>query len=165
MVSYNNFLTKDECDYIIKYTQTTLVPYINITRGRNLQLHHINDYTDFVFLKEKLENINVFNEPVFNINLYNEGCFFSPHVDIGGKNDVNRERLKTIIINISEPHSYDGGEFLVRNVLMEQTQGSLFMFNSNVIHEVKEITNGYRYSIAIWPKKEHILNNKQTTLI
>jgi Rps23 Pro-64 3,4-dihydroxylase Tpa1-like proline 4-hydroxylase len=128
MVSYNNFLTKDECEYIINYTQSSH-SITNIIFSRNFEFYHINDYTNFSFLNEKFKNINIINDPVFNINKYNKGCFFAPHVDAGGKNDINKERIKTIIINISNPNTYEGGELFINNNLIEQSQGSLFMFN------------------------------------
>jgi len=156
MVSYNNFLTKGECEYIINYTHTSY-PISNVVEGRNLQLYHINNYADFSFLNQKLKSINVINQPVFNINKYNKGCFFSPHVDVGGKNDINRERIKTIIINISNPNTYIGGQLLINDILINQTQGSLFMFNATIKHEVTEITKGFRYSVVLWLRKDNIL--------
>ena len=32
-------------------------------------------------------------------------------------------------------------------------EGSVFIFDSNIVHSVKEITSGVRYSINVWHSK------------
>ena len=155
MVSYDNFLTKDECDYIINRIKKS-DSILNVTPNRYLELYHINDYSDFDFLEEKLNKINIINRPVFNINKYKKGYFFLPHVDRGGKNDPNKERLKTIIINLSDANNYSGGDLYVDGKLVSNKQGLATLFDSSIIHEVSEIKKGFRYSIAIWLKKNNI---------
>lgn len=155
MVTYNNFLSEDECEYIINYSKK-IQSIENVTPNRNIEFYHINDYTDFSFLEDKLYNINVINKPVFNINKYKKGYYFLPHIDRGGKNDPNGERLKTIIVNLSKNSSYSGGELYVNNKLINSKQGFALSFDSSTVHEVKKLTNGYRYSLVFWLKKHNI---------
>ena len=155
MVSYDNFLTEDECDYIINYTKKS-DSILNVTPNRNLEFYHINDYSDFKFLEEKLNKINIINKPVFNINKYTKGYFFLPHIDKGGKNDPNEERIKTIIINLSDTNNYSGGDLYVDGNIVSNKKGMAILFDSSIIHEVTEITEGFRYSIAMWLKKNNI---------
>lgn len=155
MVNYDIFLNKSECEYIINYTKN-LDSKKNITSNRNLEFYHIADYSDFKFLEKKLNNIGFVNKPVFNINKYKKGYYFLPHVDVGGKNDPNNERVKTIIINLSDINNYSGGDLYVDGTIVSNNQGSIILFDSSTIHEVTEITSGFRYSIVIWLKKENI---------
>ena len=36
---------------------------------------------------------------------------------------------------------------------VNKKQGSIFVFDSNLLHSVNTITNGLRYSINVWPSK------------
>lgn len=155
MVSYDNFLTEDECEYIINYIKKS-DSITNVTNNRNLEFYHIFDYSDFKFLEKKLNKINIINKPVFNINKYKKGYYFLPHVDRGGQNDPNKERIKTIIINLSKNTDYSGGDLYVNGDVVNTNQGFAISFNSSTIHEVTEITKGVRYSIVIWLKKNNI---------
>lgn len=152
---YNNFLTLDECDFIIKYF-SNIESYNMINDNRNLEIHQVSDYNHFKFLEKKLGEINIINNPTININKYNQGCYFLPHVDNGGFNDPNHERLQTVVINLSDNNTYVGGNLYIDNKLIELTQGSAVIFNSHTVHEVKEITRGFRYSLVLWLKESHI---------
>ena len=152
---YNNFLTKSECEYIIEYTKN-LDSYKNNTPNRNLEFYHITDYTDFKFLEDKLDSINIINKPVFNINKYKEGYYFLPHIDMGGEYDPEKERIRTVIINLSTEDSFSGGDLYVGGDKIKYKQGKALSFYSSTVHEVTKITKGFRYSIALWLKKDNL---------
>ena len=48
--------------------------------------------------------------------------------------------------------SYDGGEFVLCGEPLEKKQGSAVVFPSNFMypHEVKEVTDGKRFSVMTW---------------
>jgi predicted 2-oxoglutarate/Fe(II)-dependent dioxygenase YbiX len=46
---------------------------------------------------------------------------------------------------------------------MDKEKGSVFLFDSQTPHEVKELTDGERYSLIIWFKPENF--NIKTTMI
>ena len=155
MVSYDNFLTKEEAEHIIEFIEKS-DSIKDKKSNRNLEFCHVPNYTSFKFLEEKLNSINIINKPSFNINKYEKGYYFLPHVDKGGPNDPNKQRVRTIIINLSNPNSYSGGELYINNQLISSKQGLAISFDSSTIHEVKKITRGFRYSVVIWLKKNNI---------
>ena len=48
----------------------------------------------------------------------------------------------------SSRHGDDDDE----EIQFEKGKGSLYIFDSNLLHKVNPITNGIRYSINCWPK-------------
>jgi len=158
MKIYENILEVDECEFLIDYTKKIKDNRFVKNHNRNIELFRNDDYTDLSFLNEKLESINIFNQPTFNINKYMEGYYFLPHVDRGGIYDINLERIKTLIINLSNPQDYLGGDLIVDNKKVINKQGSAVLFDSGVIHEVTEINQGIRYSMVFWIKNENLKN-------
>lgn len=150
-----NFLTESECKYIIDFTKKS-DSIKDKKSNRNLEFCHVSNYTSFKFLEKKLNTIGIINKPVFNINKYEKGFFFLPHADRGGVNDPNRLRLKTIIINLSKNNTFSGGDLYINRKRASGNQGDAFVFDSSTIHEVKKVTEGIRYSIAIWARTNNI---------
>ena len=155
MESYDNFLNSHECLSLINYTKD-LNPTVDKKTGRNLEFFFNDDYQGFEFLSEKFNKIGIINKPKFNINKYKKGFFFLPHYDSSKKNNYRTERLKTLIINLSNTNEYTGGDLIVGKKEIKIKQGTALIFNSNVIHEVKTVTEGLRYSLVSWLGRENI---------
>lgn len=87
---------------------------------------------------------------------YEPGMFYSPHIDVNPQvNHPAHNRKLTVIIQLSDETDYEGGELNIYStsinpVTMPKKKGSIIVFNSSTIHEVKPITSGSRYVLASW---------------
>jgi predicted 2-oxoglutarate/Fe(II)-dependent dioxygenase YbiX len=52
---------------------------------------------------------------------------------------------------------YDGGEIMYVvegfEYSVPKKQGSIFIFDSNILHSVNKVNSGFRYSLNVWPSK------------
>lgn len=153
MKYFHNFLTDDECNYLINLVKDK-VPLFNIEDNRNLDVFPILE--PIPFLSDKLDKIGIIGNPQFNINKYGEGCYFETHTDRGGKNDPMGKRLRTIIINLSDDSDYTGGYLYIGKKVMSKDRGGCIMFSSDIEHSLSPIKSGVRYSVVFWLNKENI---------
>jgi PKHD-type hydroxylase len=103
------------------------------------------------------------NQQYFGFNLFglSEGLqltkYNSPggkyirHIDRGMGHEV---RKLSVTIQLSDPSEYEGGELVLHYdhepTVMSKDQGRLIVFPSYVLHEVKPVTKGTRYSLVAW---------------
>jgi len=78
-----------------------------------------------------------------------DGSFQNLHID-------NRENYTTLSSITFLNHNFDGGEtyFTEGTVVRPQKNKTLFFSGVELIHGVKKVTNGERYTIAAWYKKK-----------
>ena len=83
---------------------------------------------------------------------YGPGQHYDWHVDIGTF-DLALRKL-SLIAFLSEPEDYDGGElelfFSDQPAMVERRRGTLIVFPSFVLHRVRAISRGRRFSLALW---------------
>lgn len=77
------------------------------------------------------------------------------HHDINWLNEKNFDRKLSIVVQLSDPDTYRGGDFEFSEVqspkkLDWKKQGSILIFPSYLTHRVTEVTEGIRYSIVSW---------------
>lgn len=85
---------------------------------------------------------------------------FKPHRDTENfyhpTNKKNFTRRLTVVIQLSDPSSYLGGDVKLYEmasgeaIVGQKDRGCAIMFPSNTLHEVTKVTNGIRYSLAAW---------------
>lgn len=77
---------------------------------------------------------------------------YGKHIDRGGS-EVPIRKL-SISIQLTDPKEYEGGELLLygseKPTVMDKEQGTLIIFPSYVLHEVKPVTKGERNSLVCW---------------
>jgi len=79
---------------------------------------------------------------------YNPGCFIQKHVD--GVIYTNKQQHDlSVIIAITDPSTYEGGEMIVGKQLIEQQPGDMIFYTYDVEHEIKPIKKGIRYAINL----------------
>lgn len=117
------------------------------------------------WLIDKIENaVEKFNSAEFNYDIsngmsemnllrYTPGGKYDWHQDVIWGNKDHRKF--TVILQLSNPLEYEGGDFEFRdanNLDMSKSKekGSLIMFPSIMYHRIKPITKGTRYSIVSW---------------
>lgn len=86
------------------------------------------------------------------ITKYEKGNFQNWHMDMGhGGYSI---RKLTFSIQLSAPEDYEGGEFEVLAYYdpmgFSKDQGTIIVFPTYVVHRVKPVTKGIRYSLIGW---------------
>lgn len=76
------------------------------------------------------------------------------HQDVFYVSNEMFHRKLSIVIQLSDPSEYNGGEFEFRDVEQPgedfKTQGSVLVFPSFHFHKVHEVSAGTRYSLVAW---------------
>lgn len=77
------------------------------------------------------------------------------HHDVFWQNTNAYDRKLSIVIQLSDPKEYEGGDFEFRepmeyNPSMFKQKGSVLVFPSFFVHRVTPITKGTRYSLVAW---------------
>jgi PKHD-type hydroxylase len=75
---------------------------------------------------------------------------YKPHVDCMYKGVIRKLSLS---VQLSDPNDYEGGDFVINNGIeriLPKEQGTLIAFPSYVLHGVKPVTKGTRYSLVAW---------------
>jgi PKHD-type hydroxylase len=186
MINYTtipNFLSKKECEDLLQFSLTKeLKPaLVSDTSILNIKSRKSNiffyDYSlDFPNLNEKL--INIFKKEVnvkgynidftnnhFQFTQYTKGGYYNWHTD--SSVGLYEERYCSMVIQLND--EYTGGELQIKNkddneITLEKGLGNLFIFYSNLIHRVKPIISGTRYSLVNWFRLIPIENFKKTLI-
>ncbi len=78
---------------------------------------------------------------------------FGWHSDIGD-GPVARRRKLTMVVQLSDPDSYDGGRLELRPDIgvreAARAQGAATLFPAFVLHQVTPVTRGTRHSLTTW---------------
>lgn len=117
---------------------------------------------------ELLSFVNEANAVAFNVDIQQEMRemqFTEYHADYSGRydwhHDVNWENHKnfdrklSIVVQLSDPNTYEGGRFEFSEVETPKyeefrKQGSILIFPSYLLHRVTAVTKGVRYSLVSW---------------
>lgn len=82
-----------------------------------------------------------------------DGGHFAWHSDIGD-GPAARKRKLTLVVQLSKPGMYDGGDVEIMPdtyaVTASRHQGSATIFPSFVLHQVTPVEHGERYSLTVW---------------
>ena len=106
----------------------------------------VNDYTS---VHDKIKILEYTN---FRINRYGEGGFMRSHIDNIHHSHGQKQGYPHITALMFLNDDYEGGEFVLGDKHIEKIQGSAVVFPSNFMypHEVKELTEGKRFSVMTW---------------
>lgn len=88
------------------------------------------------------------------LNRYGKGMSYGAHVDAPYIGGVRTDLSFTLFL--SAPDTYDGGELVIDNVGHEDKikgmAGSVILYPSSNLHQVKEVTSGDRLAVVGWVK-------------
>ena len=115
------------------------------------------DLTSFLLSKLYPLGIKTLPESV-KIARYVEGDYFEPHHDWNFYG--TGAMYKTLVIQLSDETSYDGGTLYVKDIPQTRKQGDYSLFLSKELHEVKLITRGIRYSLTYHLLESNFYNVK-----
>lgn len=167
-VSSLNFLSKEECNQIIKISEkqnlekAKVITKKDLSRESYITWVYSNKETYWLF--ERISNaVLTANKEFFNFNLYGiiEGLQFTNYKTPSGKYGKHIDRILnnvvrklSISIQLTNPSEYEGGElnlYLDDNpITMDKQQGTIIIFPSFILHEVMPVTKGERNSLVTW---------------
>jgi len=164
---WENAFTKEECEKIIKIaykkgmTKGLTIGNPKIRSSEICWLYSVDDL-DWAFQKITDIVLNL-NKQFFNFDIFgiHEGFQFTNYKSPSGKYGKHVDKLfkgvvrkLSISVQLTDPKKYKGGELYIydgdKGEVMKQEQGTLIMFPSYTLHEVKPVTKGERNSLVVW---------------
>ena len=181
---WDNAFTNDELDLIETYcmqfeteiaktNNNNLAVIHNIRKSKVKFLDKIED-SEMSFVFDRLNSvIDKINEDYYNFDLNgydriqyteyngNDTGQYGYHIDMhtGNCYDIHRGETRKLSLSLilSEPSSYDGGEFTIKlnennitDILVEQKRGRIILFPSFFMHKVHPVRRGIRKSMVVW---------------
>jgi PKHD-type hydroxylase len=166
-IFFDNFISPKECDELVQYCD--MKP---LRSGSTFKKMDGIRESDIAWLspEEKPELFNTVMQSIHNSNYWNydvygfaepaqytvydssihQDAHYGWHTDTGPKNN---HRKISMIINLSDPSDYEGGEVKIEycnNTNPLPHKGSAIIFPSFLHHEVKTVTEGVRKSLVFW---------------
>lgn len=90
----------------------------------------------------------------FQFGRYGEDDFYGWHLDMGSKPNERGFRKISVVVQLSPSEKFEGGEF---NLLtskdithVQMDRGDVIIFPSYMLHQVRPISKGERYSLVLW---------------
>jgi len=168
---WDNLFTKKECEKIIKVAKkkgfikaTTLnkTEVKSDVRSSDITWLYVSDDLEWVFQRVTDAVLNL-NDRFFKFYLFcMRECFkftnynaptgkYGKHID--RSIDIPVRKL-SLSIQLTDPKEYQGGDLYLyqeeKGDIMKKEQGTLILFPSYILHEVKPITKGERNSLVSW---------------
>ena len=85
-------------------------------------------------------------------NRYSSGDYYRAHNDNASNGEIRADLSYTIFL--SDPSEYDGGELVVygenQQTEFKLSAGSIVVYPSGLLHEVRKVTRGERYAAFGW---------------
>ena len=159
--------TKEECKTIIDIAKNKGLIKGTTTGKTDARLSKVSwlystDDLGWVFKKITDIVLNL-NDRFFQFDIFglNEGLQFTNYKAPSDKykKHIDREvdsviRKLSLSIQLTDPKEYQGGELLLyeneKGIEMKKEQGTLILFPSYTLHEVKPVTKGERNSLVSW---------------
>ena len=105
---------------------------------------------DYISVYDKIKSKDFTD---FRINRYGQGGFMKQHIDGIHHSHGQKQGYPHLTSLLFLNDDYEGGEFvLCGDKYIEKIQGSAVVFPSSFMfpHEVKEVTEGKRFSVMTW---------------
>lgn len=166
----DGLFTPEECAKIIDIGNATESQRAEIVgqaftetvRDSHIAWVYPSENTDWIY-RRVTDAVLSINSQFFNFDIFGllEGFQFTrydaPNGFYGAHKDKHlygRVRKLSMTIQLSAPEDYEGGElafwFGANEDIMDKEQGRALFFPSYILHEVKPVTRGTRYSLVAW---------------
>jgi predicted 2-oxoglutarate/Fe(II)-dependent dioxygenase YbiX len=173
-----NFITEEECQQLIEMGESHSLIQMKSTKivdGKVIDsnLEYAGNkrmgcyFVDEFLLDPKLQDlsnkiINLSNElkpfksleyfkiPKYSFNRYSDGDFLDWHED---KHEIIYGATITHIIQLNDDYEDGHVKYVIEGIEynVPKIKGSVFIFDSNILHSVEPIKSGKRYSLNVWP--------------
>lgn len=169
---WSNAFTEEECQKIIDVAKTLNLQTAKVDTDlqERLEIRDSNvvfvEADNFQWVYQRIgDMVNTLNNDYFNFDLWGfaEGLQFTEYNSPGGKYDSHIDKMYSgtirklsVVIQLSDPSSYDGGELQLlykgerSPEIMSKKRGDLSLFPSYTLHRVTPVTRGTRYSLVGW---------------
>jgi predicted 2-oxoglutarate/Fe(II)-dependent dioxygenase YbiX len=177
--TYENFLTIEECESILKKyrNELELKPGLvgsNDANARKSSVAFI-DNIDIIDdkLKECLRNLirvkgfEVTGLGPYQFTEYKTGEYYDWHTD-SIKTGETKNRFVSIVIQLND--EYEGGYLQIKDesgdntIQLDKGTGTMYIFFSNLRHRVMKVTSGTRYSLVNWVSLKKLEDFKNTLI-
>jgi len=166
----NNVFSKEECEKIIKIGESKNLKKALIEKGKEVKKIRASKINWLYPDEETAWIYSKLTDTVFNLNKdffgfkifgFTEGLQFTKYESPSGHYVKHMDKMfggairkLSITVQLSNPKDYEGGELELtlsqKPDIMDKEQGKLIAFPSYVVHEVKAVTKGTRYSLVAW---------------
>lgn len=158
-----NYFTKEECEMIIAYSNINEKVYSDtlFKNTNDISYYYVNIHKDesskWIFDKivsfiESTTNIKVTNQiEQVHLHYYDKLNKFGKHTDDNVPDQV-------FAVGICLNDNYENGEFILYQpkFIIPKKVGTTYLFTTYREHEVTEITNGERWSLIAFFKRENV---------
>ena len=168
-IAFPNALTKEQCQEILDYTEgkweiAETVANTKEISGRIRQsdvvwctkqkffqmvdglVNDANSVADWNFQTDAIEDLQ--------ITRYKKGGFFNYHADTNGFTRLSStNKVRKLSVSIILNDEFEGGEFEFlghQKPVETNGVGTVIIFPSYMVHRVRPIKNGTRYSLVAW---------------
>lgn len=172
----DDYFTENELDNIIRYENKMEKEQSYVSHGdeyevndsiRNSELSWIspNEFSKWLFQKITRSVLEI-NKNFFEFDLsylesiqltrYNSNSsgMYTRHLDSGINFAIDGDRKLTMVIQLSDPEDYSGGDLLIYNseepIIVGKKKGRMIFFPSYMLHEVTPVTSGTRLTAVSW---------------
>jgi PKHD-type hydroxylase len=162
----DNLFTPKECAQIIAIGNQKLEKAVTVGENSGLRESQIawlyGTDIDFAFRRVTDAVLNL-NEQFFKFDLFGmaEGFQFTRYDAPTGHYGMHIDKILngtvrklSMTIQLSLPEDYEGGELALqieeKANIMPKDLGKMIIFPSYVLHEVRPVTKGTRYSLVAW---------------
>jgi len=130
-----------ELDVRFSTASAELDPYIN--KALDLYCEEVD-----IEHRDLRSSIREWSTP--RLNRYNEGTMMREHADLIRRHKRDGVPVLSLVGQMND--GYEGGEFMMRGEQLHLQTGDILVFPSTFIypHEVREITQGSRWSWVVW---------------
>jgi len=176
---YNkNYFCVEDCNRIIKHAldlpvEDSVIGYSNAVtdtefrRSKIRWIHQENPHLDWVFdefwkialsINSDWYKFNLHTLPPLQFTEYDESYQgeYKSHQDIFWLNPTDRHRKLSLVLQLTDPSTYEGGDLVLENLTDVpdpseiRQQGTVITFPSFVYHRLTPVTRGKRYSLVAW---------------
>ena len=160
----------EECEKIIQIGENKILKKASIinedilSEARDSQITWLYSVDDMEWIYRRVTDaVMSLNNQFFKFDLFGftEGFQFTRYDAPSGFYGMHIDKLLngvvrklSLTIQLSDPNSYEGGELALQfgksPDIMPKEQGKMVVFPSYVLHEVKPVTQGTRYSLVAW---------------
>jgi PKHD-type hydroxylase len=176
---WESYFAKDMCEKIIESAKT--IPEQDAAVGfedpsvtqdtRRSKIRWIQrNHTDLRWVIDEVEHlVHVANRNAFGVDItklfelqfteYSSDYLghYKWHNDINWDEPIATQRKLSVVIQLSDPKDYEGGDFEMQPLYLEppheeplKKQGTALVFPSFLMHKVNPVTRGVRHSLVGW---------------
>ena len=154
MLTEKVLFSEEECKHLISIAGDDYKP-LRYFKQPEVQIKLDQDINSL--LLSRFANFEIVSIPKkVKILKYSEGVHFNLHIDSDGKDG----RIRTVITQLSDSHSYSGGDLEIVNngnfYRVSRQIGNSVIFSPSSPHRVSKIEKGLRYVMVFWLKAEHL---------